>query len=220
MVRRRSTGAPLTLKRQWLTSSCSKGKQPRRVPPIPSCDMDAGHLEKASEMGYYHTFDIAQGVTHDSRRPKYCSPCRRRWLIEAYSEHKSHTNSIMRVQSGISEARYFVTISIWASVKVDKLGASEESPSSFIAYNRYEQLVMLITVIKTTKDRKFVKSWLNSLIRLHLIKDYPHFIWNARINLRKITVLTIGDTGHCPNRKGGATRSHARTAPRRLHKLP
>ena len=109
---------------------------------------------------------------------------------------------------------------IWASVKVDKLGASEESASGFVAYNRYEQLVMLITVIKTTKDRKFVKGWLSSLVRLYLIKDLSHFIWNARINLRKITILAIGDTGHCRNRKGGATRSRARTAPRRLHKLP
>jgi hypothetical protein len=130
-------------------------------------------VEVAPETWKDFLFDIAQQTEADKvGRSKRPAPRPRRWFIEAYDEAYDGVELVLAVRAGVGEPTYFGSVLIGTGIECGRFILAEPT-DALDAHNGHKQVPMLVADVKPVEDGKFVVRWLWSLVRLHLIEDFP-----------------------------------------------
>jgi hypothetical protein len=163
--------------------------------------MSVEGLEIASESWKDLILDVAERLPNDVGRPERQAPWSRCWFIEAYRESYNGIELILAVRAGIGKPAYLRAVVIGTGVECGWLQIPEPT-DGLNADNGDEQFSMLVADVEPMEDGKLVVRWLRSLVRLHLIEDFPQFLRDAGADLDADTAVAIGRGRNIKDREG------------------
>lgn len=163
--------------------------------------MNVEGLEEATEPWKDFILDVAQRAADKVGGSHALLPRPRRWFIETYREANNGIELVLDVRIGEREPTYFVAVIVGTGVECgwSDLAEPTEAPD---ADNGDKQLMMLVADVEPMEDGKFVVRWLRSLVRLHLIEDFPQFLRDAGVDLGTGVAPAIGCGRHFEDREG------------------